>query len=315
MAGYYGTLLADMMEGQKMAESKQRIIDGQSLAQERQQTMQMRQQELQRQQVEQQILEQAYRGSAPTREGISEASDLLLESQRASQVANRLMGVDPAKAIQLKQYSAHLLEQKGMLDVRNLQAIGQKNELAGAIATRVYDQASLDAAVKQLTELGDPVPPQFRTWNLETEKYMDSVAKGSKRNVAAVKATTIELNAKTRAKAETDKAEHQKAEDERRARDSESKRHGIDVKTRGVEELELERLKQVAKKAKPLFGSSKAYESALDAVMVQEDRMKADGNGKSVSPEISAALQWLKANPSDPRAEKVRKKLEALGAL
>lgn len=301
MPGYYGTLLSDMVEGQKMAESKQRIIDGQMLAQERQQTIGMRAREEQRQREEESILRQAYMGNADTRTGIAASSDLMLQAQRMSQAAARIMPFDPAKGTAMLKAASDIQQHKGMQDIHNVELIQKKNELFRDVANEVSDQESLDRAVETLTKAGNPVPPKYRVWNLETQKYWDEKAALSKRNIDMLKVELMEQRAKQQAEANKATIELKKRDEDRKDRSAEERRTALSEPRM---EKEYERLLVVAKAKKPWSGTSPEYEAAVKEAADYKKKMEAvEGKAGPKLPtvgEVKDGYRYKGGPPADP---------------
>lgn len=213
MPGYYSGLLKGMM-------GVQELKDSETLRQERQQTMQIRAGEMRRQQQERDLMMQAFQGGADVRQGLEDSQDLSAQARKLSAIAARIMPFDPARGTAMMKEAGSMRAQKSLQDVRNIEATVKKNEVLGTTAIGVQDQASLNDAVEELARAGIPVPPKYRTWGPEAQKWWESRARVAKRNLEALKVDASVVRAQATRDAEDRKLEADKrkaAEDDRKA--------------------------------------------------------------------------------------------------
>jgi hypothetical protein len=219
MPGYYSGLLEGMQGAQQIKAS-------QTMQAERQQTIQMNAQNMALQQQERQLMMQAFQGGAEARSGMEDADSLNAAAKKMAAVGQRIMGLDPAKGISMLREAGTLRQQASQQGLRNIEIAQKKNELLGNTATLVQDQTSLNDAVMELSKEGVVVPPKYRQWNPESQKWWNSRAAISKKNIELMRIDQSEQRTKIAADAETRKEAEGKVKAGAKDREDELKRHG-----------------------------------------------------------------------------------------
>lgn len=219
MPGYYSGLLEGMQGAQQIKAS-------QTMQAERRQTMQMRAQQMALQNQERQLMMQAFQGGADARSGLEEADTLDAAAKRMAAVGQRIMGIDPAKGIAMLKEAGNLRQQKAQQGLHNIEVAQKKNEVLATTAMTVQDQGSLNDAMAELSREGIVVPPKYRQWGPEAQKWWGSRAAIAKRNIELMRADATGLNAQTKAAEEARKEDEGKAKAAQKDREDELKRHG-----------------------------------------------------------------------------------------
>jgi hypothetical protein len=295
--GYYSALFQDTLE---IRQSQQQD----ALAQERLQKIGMERQQMQMQQQERGLMMQAFQGGSQTRAGLQQASDLEEQASKMSATAQRLMRMGFVKdGLAMQKEAGALRTQKGMQDLHNTEAVQKKLELRGQVAMTVNDQGSLNDAIGELAKVGDIVPPKYRQWGPEAQKWWESMANSSKKGMADLRLRDAEQRLQIQAleeerKREHDKAtgQHQDAADARARLKMLEKEHpeepgmwATDEETTQYKEYQQD-LKDLRKQVYGGTASRKPAETSQDA----------------------AAREWAKANPNDPRSKRILEKLNGL---
>lgn len=219
MPGYYSGLLEGMQGAQQIKAS-------QTMQAERQQTMQLNAQRFAQQQQERQLMMQAFQGGAEARSGLEDADNLNAAAKRLAAVGQRIMGVDPAKGIAMVKEAGTLRQQASQQGLRNIEIAQKKNEVLATTAMLVQDQTSLNDAVSELSREGIVVPPKYRQWGPEAQKWWGSRAATSKKNIELMRIDQSEQRTKIAADAEARKEGEVKAKAGDKDRTDELKRHG-----------------------------------------------------------------------------------------
>jgi hypothetical protein len=220
--GYYSALFQDTLE---LRQTQQQDV----LAKERLQKMSMEKQKMQMQQQERSLMMQAFQGGSDLRGGMDEATNLQITAQKLRSVGQRIMPFDPAKGTAMIREAGNLVNQKGMTDLRNAEVARKKNEILYTTAITVNDQASLNDAVGELAKAGVVVPPQYRQWGPEAQKYWGSRATIAKRNLDMIRADASGKRVDIQQQAKERRDREAKIRDVQRDQEAERKRIGVEI--------------------------------------------------------------------------------------
>lgn len=181
-------------------------------------------QQLQRQQAEKQmaeeertkqILSNVYSSQVPIKLGDDYEDTLNQLANQSTQAGQALMQVNPKEGINFMKQAYEQRVQAQDAAKRSYERKKTQVEMAGNIASQVTDQASLDEAIGQLSEVGVQVPDRVKVWSPATKEWFGRRAIASEAYLKSIeldqKANQIKINQEEASSKQADRLAKQKA--------------------------------------------------------------------------------------------------------